>query len=138
AGLTLGSQQRSSEQETSASAAAASTLGAIAGNVTIRAGQTYEQVGSDLMAGGGNIDVQAQNLRRREARTHEQRWQQDKAREGGITIGVGGAAGQALQAAQSASTTAQAIGNTDDRRMQALGVATLALQAGQGASAAAQ
>lgn len=135
AGVTLGSQQQSSEQRDSGTGAAGSTLGAIGGNVTIRAGQAYEQVGSDLLAGAGDINVHAKTISVTEARTDEQRWQEDKMSQSGLTLGVGGAVVQAMQAA---AGTVEALSETKDKRMQALGVATAGLQIQQGMAAASQ
>lgn len=135
AGVTLGSQQQSNEQRGSGTGAAGSTLGTIQGSVNIRAGQAYEQVGSDLLAGAGDINVRAKTISVTEARTSEQRWQEDKMSQSGLTLGVGGAAVQAMQAA---AGTVEALSETKDKRMQALGVATAGLQIQQGMNAASQ
>jgi len=134
AGVTLGSQQQSSEQRNSGTGAAGSTLGAIAGNVDIQAGGAYEQSGSDVLAGAGDINVRARTIAITDATTTEQRWQQDKARQGGISIGLGGAV---VQAMQGMADSVEAIGKTDNRRMQALGAVTAGLQTAQAMSAAA-
>ena len=42
--------------------AAASTVGSIGGNVNITAGQTYKQVGSDVMAPAGDINITAKKV----------------------------------------------------------------------------
>ncbi|HSX93066.1 MAG TPA: hemagglutinin repeat-containing protein, partial [Hydrogenophaga sp.] len=135
AGLTLGRQQHSSEQQVSGTGAAGSTLGALRGDVNIRAGQTYEQVGSDVLAPEGDIDVRAKNIRVTEARTSEQRWQEEKMRQSGFTVGLSGAP---VQAMQGAVETLDAIGHTDNKRMKALGAATAGLQVRQGINTAAQ
>lgn len=134
AGITLGSQQHSSEQESAGTGAAGSTLGALKGDVNIRAGQTYEQVGSDVLAPEGDIDVRAKNIRVLEARTSEQRWQEEKMRQSGFTVGLSGAP---VQAMQGAVETLEAIGHTDNKRMKALGAATAGLQVRQGIQSAA-
>lgn len=134
AGVTLGSQQQSSEQRRSGTGAAGSTLGSIAGHVDIRAGGVYQQSGSDVLAGAGDIDVRARAIAITEATTTEQRWQQDKARQGGVSIGLGGAV---VQAMQGVADTVEAVGKTDNRRMQALGAVTAGLQTAQAMGAAA-
>lgn len=135
AGLTLGSQQQSSEQESSGTGAAGSTLGAIRGNVTVRAGRAYEQVGSDVLSGEGDVDVRAKTIDISEARTTERRRQEDKQSESGLSLSMGGAAVQALQ---SFAGTVEALDDTDNSRMKALGLATAALQAKQAMDAASQ
>jgi filamentous hemagglutinin len=134
AGVTLGRQQHSSEQTLSGTGAAGSTLGSLKGEVNIRAGQTYEQVGSDVLAPEGDIDVRAKNIRVTEARTSEQRWQEEKMRQSGFTVGLSGAP---VQAMQGAVETLDAIGHTDSARMKALGAATAGLQVRQGIQSAA-
>jgi filamentous hemagglutinin family protein len=125
AGLTLGSQQQSSEQQSFGTGAQGSTLGALKGDVTVRAGGTYEQIGSDVLAPEGDIRVRAKNIRVVEARTTEDRWREDKMRQGGLTLGLGGGV---VQMMQGTTETLQALGKTDDARLQALGVATAGMQ----------
>ena len=67
AGLTLGSQQQSSEQASFGTGAQGSTLGALKGDVTVRAGGRCEQVGADLLAPEGDIRVRAKDIRVTEA-----------------------------------------------------------------------
>ena len=50
ADITIGKQQQSLNQQGSSTSAAASTVGSIAGNTTIVAGEQYTQTGSDVIA----------------------------------------------------------------------------------------
>jgi hypothetical protein len=43
-------------------------VGAIEGNVNLRAGQTYTQRGSDVVAPGGDVNISAQKVTIEEAR----------------------------------------------------------------------
>ncbi len=124
-GFTLGSQQQSTEQQTRGTGAAASTVGAIGGDVNITAGRAYAQTGSDVMAPGGDITVKAQSIAITEARTTERSTTEQKFKQGGISVGLGGAL---VEAVQGVKQMAEAVGDTHDARMQALGIATVALQ----------
>ncbi|MFN7121689.1 MAG: hemagglutinin repeat-containing protein, partial [Hydrogenophaga sp.] len=124
-GLTLGSQQHSTEQQTRGTGAAASTVGAIGGDMNITAGRAYAQTGSDVLAPDGDITVHAQSIAIKEARTTERSTSEEKFKQGGISIGLGGAL---VEAVQGVVQTVEAMGKTQDARMQALGTATAALQ----------
>ncbi|MDP1685779.1 hemagglutinin repeat-containing protein, partial [Hydrogenophaga sp.] len=124
-GVTLGSQQHSNEQQTQGTGAAASTVGAIGGNVNITAGRTYTQTGSDVLAPDGDINVQAQSIAITEARTSERSTSEQKFKQGGISLGLGGAL---VEAAQGVMQIVESMGKTQDSRMQALGAATAAMQ----------
>ena len=134
ASVSLGSQQQSTNQQSQGTGAAASTVGAISGNVNITAGRTYTQTGSDVLApgsaaagqaGGGDITVQAQSIAITEARTTERNTTEQKFKQSGVSIGLGGAL---MEAAQGAMQMVESMGQTQDSRMQALGAATAALQ----------
>ena len=124
-GVTLGSQQQSNEQQTRGTGAAASTVGAIGGNVNITAGRTYTQTGSDVLAPDGDITAQAQSIAITEARTSERSTSEQKFKQGGISLGLGGAL---VEAAQGVMQIVESMGKTQDSRMQALGAATAAMQ----------
>ncbi len=124
-GVTLGQQQRSTESTAQASGAAASTIGVIDGNVHLEATRHYTQRGSDVLAPGGDVNITAQHVAITEARTGNRAFNEDKARQGGISFGV---SSPVIDAMQSMAATIEAIGDTQDTRMRNLGVATLALQ----------
>ncbi|NBW51529.1 MAG: hypothetical protein EBR49_15870, partial [Betaproteobacteria bacterium] len=71
--VSIGTRDQSTEQKTTRTSAAASTVGSTGGNVTITAGKTYTQTGSDVLASGtnangtpipgaGNITITAQEV----------------------------------------------------------------------------
>ncbi len=105
---------------------AASTVGAISGNVDITAGQTYRQTGSDVLAPGGDVNIQAQVIQITEARITEQHRFEEKTRQSGLSIGVGGGV---IEAAQGVAQTLEAVGETQNTRMKALGIAAAGLRA---------
>ncbi|QBK05304.1 filamentous hemagglutinin N-terminal domain-containing protein [Hylemonella gracilis] len=145
--ITLGgSQSQSMEQRGTQTHAAGSTVGAIAGNVELSAGKSYTQIGSDLTAGtkvtevdgekvtsDGNITVNAERVQIVEARETSESWTQQKTSQSGLSLGV---SSPLLSAFQSMSNTAQTMQSTDSERMQALGAATMAMQAYQAGNTA--
>jgi filamentous hemagglutinin len=118
--VTLGSQQQSSDTKTSQTTAAASTVGSLGGNVTIQAGEAYKQVGSDVVAPGGDIAISAKKVDIIEARETGQTVTEQKFKQSGLSISI---SNPVLSAAQTGQQLAQAAGNTGDGRMQALAVA---------------
>ncbi len=125
AGVTLGSQQHSTEEQNRGTGAAASTVGAIGGDVRVTAGRAYAQTGSDVLAPGGDISIQAQSIAITEARTTERSTTEEKFKQGGISFGLGGAL---VEAAQGVMQMVESVSQTQDLRMQALGAATATLQ----------
>ncbi|WP_445990287.1 hemagglutinin repeat-containing protein [Chromobacterium haemolyticum] len=102
-GFTIGSQkQRDQVGETSVSHAS-STVGSVLGNVNVDAGRNALIKGSDLVA-GGDIDVQAQNIRVEDVANRYQRDEKHEASKSGLTVAlsgvVGAAANTAVQQAQ--------------------------------------
>ncbi|MBL0917703.1 MAG: hemagglutinin repeat-containing protein [Hydrogenophaga sp.] len=124
-GVTLGRQQRSTESRAQASGATASTFGVIDGNVHLKAARHYTQRGSDVLAPGGDVNITAQHIAITEARAGNHTFNEDKARQGGISFGV---SSPVIDAMQSMASTIGSIGDTQDGRMRSLGVATLMLQ----------
>jgi len=124
-GVTIGKRVQSSEQQTQGTGATASTVGAIGGDVNITAGQTYRQTGSDVLAPGGDITVQAESIAITEARTTERTTTEEKFKQSGVSIGLGGAL---VEAAQGVMQMVDVMGKTQDSRMQALGAAAAAMQ----------
>ncbi|MDZ4103504.1 MAG: hemagglutinin repeat-containing protein [Hydrogenophaga sp.] len=127
-GVTIGKRMQSTEQQTLSTGAAASTVGAIGGDVTIAAGQTYRQTGSDVLAPSGNTTVQAQSIAITEARTTERTTTEQKFKQSGLSVGL---SNPVIDALQGVANTAEALANTGDARTQALGLAVAALQGKQ-------
>ncbi|MDP9897878.1 hemagglutinin repeat-containing protein [Variovorax ginsengisoli] len=125
-GVTIGSRAQSEDQKSASTTASASTIGAIAGNVTMVAGNTYRQVGSDVLAPGGDVGILAKNVDIVEARETYRSDTEQKQRSGGLTIAP---TAPVLTAAQGVASTARAVGQTGNARAQALGAASVAMGA---------
>lgn len=125
-GVTIGSQKHSLDQSQAQATAAASTVGSVDGHVEITAGRRYMQAGSDVLAPAGDVAIRAQAVTIQEARETAQQRSEEKFRQSGLTVAITAPVVTSLQAM---GEVAQAVGDTKSGRMQALGAATLALQA---------
>lgn len=66
-GVTIGTREQSHDGKTQGQTASASTMGSTDGNVSIVAGNRYTQVGSDVMAPKGDIDIATKSFEIRAA-----------------------------------------------------------------------
>ncbi|AGU53511.1 putative filamentous hemagglutinin [Variovorax paradoxus B4] len=123
-GWTWGQQDARSTSNRAASTAVGSTVGAIAGNVTITAGNRYSQVGSDVVAPGGDVDIQARDVQIVEARESSRSESTQSFSQSGITLGI---KAPLIDMLRNLEDTTQAMHDTKDDRMQALGAASMAL-----------
>ena len=136
-GVTVGSKMQSTNFTRNGTTASASTVGATDGNVTLLAGNQYNQVGSDVLAPNGNIGIAAKAVNIIAAAEASKTVTEDKYKQSGVTVAVTSPIISALQAVQQMS---EAAGKTKDGRMQVLAAATAAMSlkdAGQAAQAAA-
>ncbi|ADU38106.1 hemagglutinin repeat-containing protein [Variovorax paradoxus] len=123
-GWTWGRQDMRSTSKHDESTAVGSTVGAISGNVTITAGNRYSQVGSDVTAPDGNIDIQARDVQIVEARESSRSESTHSFSQSGITLGF---KAPLIDMLRGMEDTAEAMGNTKDDRMKALGAASIGL-----------
>jgi filamentous hemagglutinin len=137
-GFTIGSKQQSTDQKTDATLAAKSTVGSTDGNVLLLAGEKFRQVGSDVIAVKGDIDIAANQVEIVEARETSKTTTETKSKQSGFTVAFTSPVISAVQTAQQMSDAAK---DTSDPRMKALAAASTglagynaysAIQAGQG------
>ncbi|MBX3585259.1 MAG: hemagglutinin repeat-containing protein [Ramlibacter sp.] len=119
-GLSFGKRELSNEADNTATHAAASTVGSLSGNVSISAGNTYTQVGSDVMTPQGNIDITAKTVSITEARETASSETEQKFKQTGIAVTV---SNPILSAVQTVGSMTEQAGKSKDARMQALAVA---------------
>lgn len=124
-GISIGTQERSTQQKAQGTSAAASTVGSIAGNVTLQAGEAYKQVGSDVIAPAGDITILAKKVDITEARETSRYESEDKFKQSALTFSV---SSPLLSAMESGQQMADAASNTSDGRMQALAGAAAAFK----------
>ncbi|WP_228768307.1 hemagglutinin repeat-containing protein [Limnohabitans sp. DM1] len=112
--------------------AAGSTVGSTGGNVSITAGKTYTQTGSDVITPKGDIDITAKTVDIQEARETGSQSTEQKFKQSGLTLAI---TSPVLSALQTANNQLQAAGNTSSGRMQALAAANAGFNLKQGADA---
>ena len=123
-GITYGKRTQSTEQKAAFTTAAASTVGAITGNITAIAGNQYKQVGSDLIAPTGDINISAKKVDIVEARETSSSTTEQKFKQTGLTLSISSPVISAIQQGQG---MAQAASQTSSGRMKALAGASTAL-----------
>jgi filamentous hemagglutinin len=123
-GWTWGQQQSSSSGSREQGTAVGSTVGAIGGNVIITAGNQYRQVGSDVIAPGGDVDIQARSVQIVEARETSRSDSKQSFSQSGISLGF---KAPLLDMLRNLEDTGQAMKDTKSDRMQALGAASMGL-----------
>ena len=131
-GITYGNRVQSLDNKGQQTTAAASTVGAITGDININAGQAYKQVGSDLVAPAGDINITAKKVDIVEARETSSSTTEQKFKQSGITLQVTAPVISALQGIQQLG---QSAGQTSSGRMQGLAAASMALTAKNAANA---
>ncbi|WP_175541851.1 hemagglutinin repeat-containing protein [Polaromonas sp. YR568] len=138
AGITVGTREQSTEQKNRGTTAAASTVGSIGGNVTLVANEAYKQVGSDVMAPGGDVTIVAKKVDIVEARETSRSETEQKFKQTGLTLEV---TSPVISAMQTIDKMSEATSNTKDSRAQVLALANAglagksaydAIKAGQG------
>ncbi|WP_090143190.1 hemagglutinin repeat-containing protein [Limnohabitans sp. DM1] len=137
--VTLGKQMQSVDSQGQSTTAAGSTIGSTGGNVSITAGKTYTQTGSDILtpglnspSGSGNIDITAKTVDIKEARETGSQSTEQKFKQSGLTVAI---TSPVISALQTANNQLQAAGNTSSGRMQALAAANAGFNLKQGADA---
>ncbi|WP_252716868.1 hemagglutinin repeat-containing protein [Herbaspirillum sp. B65] len=139
-GVTIGTREQSHDGKTQGQTASASTIGSTDGNVSIVAGNRYTQVGSDVMAPKGDIDIAAKSVEIRAAEQASKTTTEDKFKQTGLTVAV---TSPVISAIQTVGQMADAASKTKDGRMQALAAANMgfagknaydASRAGQGST----
>jgi filamentous hemagglutinin len=130
--ISYGKQMQSLDQGQTQTTAATSTVGSTAGNVTINAGKTFTQTGSDVLTPAGDVAINAKAVDIHEARETGSQSTEQKFKQSGLTLAI---TSPVLSALQTASSQLQAAGNTSSGRMQALAAANVGFNLKQGADA---
>ncbi|MCD2511654.1 hemagglutinin repeat-containing protein [Comamonas endophytica] len=123
-GLTIGSQRQNTEQSVQSTASAPSVVRSLKGNVDIKSGSTYRQIGSDVIADEGDIDVDAKRIETAGGPQTAQGSMHSSFRQGGLGFSINA---PVIGMAQTASSLADAASQTGDGRMHALAGGAAAL-----------
>ena len=129
--LTLGTREQTVTVQSQNTTAAASTVGSLGGNVTLTGGKAYTQTGSDVLAPKGDVTIAAQTVTIEEARESASGQSEQAFRQSGVTLAL---TSPVISTVQMVQQQAQAAGNTQSSRMQALAAANAAMQVAQGAA----
>ena len=122
--LTLGSRSRSDADSFASVSHAASTIGALRGNINIIAGGKATIQGSNLVAAEGDVNALAKSIEVLDAQGRALSDSVSKERQSGLSIGL---TSPLLSATQTVNGMAQAASRSSNARMQALAVASSAL-----------
>ncbi|WP_295978316.1 hemagglutinin repeat-containing protein [uncultured Variovorax sp.] len=125
-GFTIGSRSQSTDTRSENTSAVRSTVGSIGGNTTLIAGNRYMQIGSDVVAPDGDVTIAAKSIAIREAREASRSETEQKQKTGGLTVAL---TASVINAVQSVGNIAKAVQQTGSSRMQALGAASMAVEA---------
>ncbi len=131
-GFTISSRMQSTDQQGAQTSATASTIGSTEGDVLIAAGKNYTQVGSNVVAPQGNIDITAQRVDILAAQETGKNTTQTKFEQSGLTIALTSPIITALQTAIQMKSAAQ---DTKDARMKVLAGASTVMAAQSAATA---
>lgn len=124
--VTLGKQQLNIDKDRQSTTASASTVGSVSGDVRLVAGQTYSQIGSDVLAPGGGITIAAKKVDILAATNTDTNSTEQRYKQSGLTLAVSSPIISAIQTVQQMS---EAASQTTDGRMQVLAGATSTLAA---------
>ncbi|WP_345810947.1 hemagglutinin repeat-containing protein [Paraburkholderia sp. PREW-6R] len=117
--VTVGTNKLATTNEASSVTNNASTVGSINGDLSIQAGNTLHVTGSDLVA-GGNLAGTAANVIIDAATDTSHQAQTQKTSSSGLTIGLAGSVGDAINNAYSESQAAKNSTSTGNDRAAAL------------------
>ncbi|ALU88770.1 filamentous hemagglutinin outer membrane protein [Herbaspirillum rubrisubalbicans M1] len=120
-GVTIGTREQSHDGKSQGQTASASTIGSTDGNVSIVAGNRYTQVGSDVMAPKGDIDIAAKSVEIRAAEQASRTETEDKYKQSGLTVAV---TSPVISAMQTVDQMVESSGKTKNGRVKALAAAT--------------
>ncbi|MEX3852655.1 hemagglutinin repeat-containing protein [Paraburkholderia sp. BR10923] len=117
--VTVGTNKLATTSEASGVTNNASTVGSLNGDLSIQAGNTLHVTGSDLVA-GGNLAGTAANVIIDAATDTSHQAQTQKTSSSGLTIGLAGSVGDAINNAYSESQAAKNSASTGNDRAAAL------------------
>ncbi|MFM0492080.1 hemagglutinin repeat-containing protein, partial [Paraburkholderia graminis] len=117
--VTIGTNKLATTEQESSVTNNASTVGSINGNLSIQAGNTLHVTGSDLVA-GQNVAGSAANVIIDAATDTSHQAQTQKTSSSGLTIGLAGSVGDAINNAYSESQAASHSSSTGNDRAAAL------------------
>ncbi|WP_434985219.1 hemagglutinin repeat-containing protein [Vreelandella zhaodongensis] len=123
-GINLGSQRQMTDATNTATFVAPTTVGSIGGNVTLTAGDSYTQIGSDVLAPSGDILIGANTVNILEGRETTRHQTEQRFKQSGLSLSL---SNPVMDTAQGLQRQANAASDTQSTRMHALAAANTAL-----------
>ncbi|WP_353154710.1 hemagglutinin repeat-containing protein [Herminiimonas fonticola] len=124
--ITYGKQEQSADQKNTRTSSAGSTVGSVAGDIKLITGSEYKQVGSDVIAPDGDINITAKKVDIIAATNSYESTTEQRFKQSGITLAI---SSPVISAIQTVQQMAEAADNTSDGRMKALAGAVAGLSA---------
>lgn len=128
-GFTVGKKKEQIETDNRQESAAASQVGSLSGDTTIRTKGHYQQTGSIVTSRDGDVNVSAKTATITAARSDYENHYTRTYEQKGVTVAVNIPVVQAVQTVQSAVNSAKAVGSSKSDRINALGAANAGFQA---------
>ncbi len=123
-GVTIGTRSLKTNIDAAVKTASASTVGSTQSDVVIKAGDTFTQTGSNIIAPRGDVSIEARKVVIAEALNSETTVSETQFRQSGLTVAV---SNPIVTAVQTAKVMSEAASNTTDSRMKVLAAANTAL-----------
>lgn len=120
-GFMAGRKREQIEADNTEESAARSQVGALNGNVTISAGNHYQQTGSVVTSKTGDVDIYAKSGKVEAARSDYESNYKRTFEQKGVTVAVDSPVLQAVQAVSSTLNSAKQLGSSKNDRINALG-----------------
>jgi len=125
-------REKRDEELIASTLAKGSTVASLTGNVSLQAGNSFFQIGSDVVSPNGDISITAKNINIKEARETLLNQRINSYSESGITASI---TSPLVTTVESAQKLDKATRQANDSRMTAMALANVALTASQAISA---
>ncbi|MCL7750735.1 hemagglutinin repeat-containing protein [Guyparkeria hydrothermalis] len=122
--VTYGTQRLTRENDLGQTSTTPTQVASINGDVELRAGDTFRQVGSDMLAPGGDIDIEAGRVEIVEGRDASSSTHLREMEQSGLTLAV---TSPVIETGARLQNLARATEDTDDSRMKRLAIASAGL-----------
>lgn len=122
--VTYGTQRLTRDDDLGQTSSAPTQVASINGDIELRAGDTFRQAGSDMLAPGGDIDIRAGRVEIVEGRDTSSSTHLREMEQSGLTLAV---TSPVIETGARLQNLARATADTDDSRMKRLAIASAGL-----------
>jgi len=131
-GFTIGSQQLNKDTTNKIATAAASSVGSLEGNLNLTAGDDFSQVGSQLLAGQGDISITAKDINIEAAQNTSETIFETRFKQTGVSVTITNPVLSALQTVKKVNNARRKV---KDSRLKKLATTTKVLAVWNGGEA---